>query len=112
MIVKRNEGENALFANKNYAPDDRIRKLEGPIVDQPTRTSIEIRKNVHVEDIFGIYMNHSFIPNCKIFNGEIVALKNIDDGDELTFNYNVSETKMSSPFIDSKTGEKVEGRDS
>ena len=36
-------------------------------------------------------MNHSFEPSCKIDNGYITAIRDIDIGDEITFNYNSSE---------------------
>ena len=46
----------------------------------------------------GIYMNHSFNPTTKIIGRNVVALCDIDIGDELNFNYNMSETNMSTPF--------------
>jgi SET domain-containing protein len=53
-------------------------------------------------------MNHSFEPNCLILGQEIIALNDIDTGEELTFNYNETETKIAYPFIDIDTGIKVE----
>ena len=54
-------------------------------------------------------MNHSFEPNCIIKDNCIVALKSINEGDELTFNYNDNETKIVCPFFDSKTNIYVTG---
>jgi hypothetical protein len=99
-----------LFSTEHYSTGDLIRKLEGPIVDKPTRTSIEIGNGRHIEDIYGIYMNHSFHPSCKIHHGYIVAIKKITKGEELTFNYTDSETQMACPFTDRDSGKKVEGK--
>ena len=74
------------------------------------KANIEIDKNQHIEDKYGIYMNHSFYPNCKIHSGHIVCIKNINIGDELTFNYNDNETNMACPFIDTITKQKVSGK--
>ena len=43
-------------------------------------------------------MNHSFNPNTKINGKNVIALKDINIGDELHFNYNDNETNMSCPF--------------
>ena len=99
-----------LFSTENYNSGDLIRRLEGPIVNKPTRTSIEISEGSHIEDKYGIYMNHSFNPSCKIHHGYIVAIKDIKDGDELTFNYNENETEMACPFTDRDSGKKVQGK--
>jgi hypothetical protein len=100
-----------LIANENISKDTVIYKLTGKILDKPTRTSIEIGENLHIEDEYGKYINHSFDPNTKIITGGyIVAIKNIEANDEITFNYNENETKMSCPFIDNVTNQKVYGK--
>lgn len=43
-------------------------------------------------------MNHSFNPSTRIEGTHVVAIGDINIGDELNFNYNVSETKMATPF--------------
>ena len=108
-IINKNNFK-SLISKKNYNINKIIHKLSGNILSKPTRTSIEIEKNKHIEDDYGKYMNHSFIPNCKINNGNIVAIKKINKGDELTFNYNENETKMCCPFIDHNTKQKVNGK--
>jgi hypothetical protein len=112
IVIKKDKVTDGcgLFATQQYNSGDLIRKLEGPIVDKPTRTSIEISEETHIEDKYGIYMNHSFHPSCKIHNGGIVAIKEIKKDDELTFNYNDSETQMACPFTDRNSGESVNGK--
>ena len=101
MEVKFNPalGEMALYATKCYAKDEVIFVLTGITFDHPTRESIHIGNNVHIYDEYGIFMNHSFNPTTKINKYEVVALVDIREGDELTFNYNETEVNMASPFI-------------
>jgi hypothetical protein len=90
-----------LFATKKYLKNEIIFKLEGKIYDYPTRETIYIGNSKHIYDEFGIYINHSFDPNVWISheNHSVVALSDIDIGDELTFNYNDNEINMANPFV-------------
>jgi hypothetical protein len=68
-------------------------------LSNPTRTSIEIYSNLHVEDYFGRYINHDCNPTCEIQGYKVVAIKNMSVGDEVTFNYMKNETAIASPFV-------------
>lgn len=109
MQVVTNGDYSKLIATKKYQSDDIIRVLTGIILDKPTRTSIQTATDIHVEDVYGQFMNHSFKPSTRIFNGCIVAITEIKPGDEITFNYNESESQMSCPFVDNATGIHVTG---
>tara|TARA_B100001094_G_scaffold300929_1_gene326787 strand:+ start:364 stop:705 length:342 start_codon:yes stop_codon:yes gene_type:complete len=100
----------SLYSTQSYQHNQIIYKLSGPIVTNPTRTSIEIGPNQHIENKYGQCMNHSFHPTCKIENGCIVACQDIDTNTELTFNYNETETNMSHPFVDNETNKMVSGK--
>ena len=84
--------------------------LEGEVFNTSSRESIHIGNNKHIIDKWGIYMNHSFQPNTKIVGKDVVAVKDIEYGDELSFNYNDSELPMHSPFT--VDGVEVKGRES
>jgi len=101
MEIKFNQtlGEMALYATKNYSKDEVIHVLTGKIFDHPTRETIHVGDNVHIYDEYGIFMNHSFNPTTKINKYNVVALTDINSGDELTFNYNETEINMASPFV-------------
>ena len=109
-IIEKNDKTKGLFSSEKYVINDKIYKLQGVTYDKPSRTTIEIGKDVHIDDEYGIFMNHSFTPSCMIKDGYIVALCNINENDELTFNYNSSETSMACPFVDSETNEQVYGQ--
>lgn len=100
MEIKINEaiGEKGLYATKFYSKSSVVFILEGELINKPTRESIRIGENLHIIDKFGIYMNHSFEPTCKIESNNVIALKNIEPGEEINFNYNDNEVDMACPF--------------
>lgn len=110
MKILEKNGNKGLFSSENYNINDKIYKLKGVIYKEPSRTTIEIGKNKHIDDEYGIFMNHSFSPNCIIKDGYIVALIDININDELTFNYNDNETSMACPFMDNDTNQYVYGK--
>ena len=87
-----------LYATKKHNTGDIIHKLQGKLVLEPTRESIHIGYGLHIIDEFGQFINHSFEPNVKIEINNIVAIKDIEQFEEITYNYNESEIKMASPF--------------
>lgn len=87
-----------VFSKKKMSKNECIWTLEGLVQNAPTRTTIHIGNNEHVDDPFGIYFNHSFEPNCKIQNRNVIALRDIESDEHLTFDYTVSERIISTPF--------------
>lgn len=109
-IVKKDTNFYSLVASKQYCSGDLIFTLSGVLLSSPTRTSIEIACDMHIEDKHGMYMNHSFEPTTRIDAFRVIAAKSINIGDELTFDYTTTETKLAYPFVDNKTLKKVEGK--
>jgi hypothetical protein len=89
-----------IYATKTYKTVDVVHVMTGKISNIPTHKSIHIGDNMHLEDDFGKYINHSFDPNVKVVNNKLIAIKDIDIYDEITFNYNDSELEMVYPFED------------
>lgn len=89
-----------VFTISKYKKGDVVLKLTGEIVNSPTRESIEIGENKHIIDPIGSFVNHSFEPNTYVNKEEssLIAKKDILPEEELTFNYNISETCMKCPF--------------
>jgi hypothetical protein len=112
MKIKEKNDSNTkgLFSDKKYQVNENIHKLKGIIYQIPSRTTIEIDTDKHIDDEYGIYMNHSFSPNCVIKDGSIIAVCDINENEELTFNYNENETKIACPFLDHTTNQKVSGK--
>ena len=83
--------------------------LSGLIRSRPTRTSIQISPYQHIEDEQGQYINHNCHPSTKVVGNKLVAVRKINNGDSITFNYNHSEYDMSCPFICNCCGNKISG---
>jgi|MDTB01.2.fsa_nt_gb hypothetical protein len=109
MEIVRDGDFASVIATQDYEEGQLVNILKGDILSEPTRQSIEIAENQHITDDFAKYMNHSFNPNCSIQGYHIVALKKIIEGDELTFDYNTTESKLACPFIDRETNRLVAG---
>lgn len=81
---------------------------------EPTRTSIQVGSEQHIEDTLGRYINHNCNPNTKITrdnrNIKLVAIKNILKTQEITFDYNSTEWKLTYPFRCNCHGTLIIGR--
>ncbi len=95
-IKKSNNGK-GLFAEKLLKRDSIIFHFDGKI-DDDTHTnskSLQIDDNKFLESTvkFDDFLNHSCNPNCYIDwqNLNLVALRDIQIGEEISFNYNTSE---------------------
>ena len=106
-IVDIVNGHKGVIATTNFSSEQLIYTLKGTPQKDRTRESIQIAKNEHVEDNFGIFFNHdSSAPSCKILGREVIALRDIEVGEEITFNYLENEDQIESPF-ETSSGEIV-----
>jgi hypothetical protein len=111
VFVKAQEGMHGVFLSRACIKGTVVRKFsDNEVVDEPTRTSIQVAEGIHVEDIIGRYVNHACRPSCEVRDANIVALKNLSEGEEITFNYNENEDIMASPFKCRCCGEWVVGK--
>ena len=104
-----------LFAGEAIERWNIILTLRGKELSKPTRTSIQVQDK-HIEDPRGGYINHHCEPNAYIeilpdFVGAdpgsqnattlvaiVVAKKDIGKGEEITFDYETTETELREPF--------------
>lgn len=98
QILPNHQDERGLFATRNYARSEVIRTFQGVELDHPAKESIYVGGGVHIVDAWGQFINHSFHPTCAVRGRSLIALTNISEGEELTFNYNESELPMACPF--------------
>ncbi len=87
-----------LFVKAFFPCGSTVFKLEGEVTEFPTKYTIRIGPSLHIIDASGIFMNHSFAPSTAIVGDEVLALRDLCPGDELTFDYNASEVDMCCPF--------------
>ena len=116
-----------LYTKKEYRKEEIVLYLEGNYFPEPTRTSIQVG-NKHIESWEGGHINHHCDPNTEIkihknfigtcssslWSGELAALvvakRNIQIGEEITFDYQLTETEMAEPFKCNCHGRWIRGK--
>ena len=105
----------SLYTKKEYRKEGIVLYVEGNYLPYPTRTSIQIGDK-HIESWEGGHINHHCDSNTEIkihddFIGKnshaqmepslvamVVAKRDIDIGEEITFDYETTEFELSTPF--------------
>lgn len=95
--------QNALFALRAYRPGEVIANFSaGTISAEPTYLTVQVgtRKHITLQPEFLQYINHSCDPNVFFDTSsmELVALKAVEEGEEMTFFYPSTEWKMTQTF--------------
>ena len=106
-ISENGHGERATYARFAFSSGELVYRVRGEAGDQRTRESIQVAPGQHVEDAYAVCLNHSFTPNLRLDGRLFLALHDIREGDELTFNYLETESEISAPFICHETGRPV-----
>ncbi len=111
IAVAEGTGHFEVIALRSFTPGEILFRIEGKRAAHPTRFTVQIDEGVHIDLDDGIdidkiryryywrFMNHSCVPNTYIRNLEVVALKLISSGEQITFNYNTTEFDMAAPFV-------------
>ena len=104
------DGHYRLVATKDFEISDHILLLEGDVVENPSRFSVQIGPGQHVEVPAEVqveqpldryrwrFLNHSCEPNAKFDNRNLVASRKIIASEQITFDYNTTEYDLASPF--------------
>lgn len=119
--VRDDDGHRSLRAKMTFMTGDVILEVRGDVVHVPSRYSIQVDTDVHVEpaivpegldgydDYLWPFLNHGFEPNSMMEGKKLIAIHAIAEGDEITFNYNGNEWDMATPFTCMITGRQVTG---
>ena len=102
ILEKSNDGL-SLVAARSILQGEVVLHMAGQPVVNPSRYSVQIDENVHLEgppESLGNYINHSCNPSCYIDWASLnfVALRPIDVGESITFHYCTSEWDMKEKF--------------
>jgi len=128
-IKKIEEGHLGLFATKDIREGAIIVYLsnDSTYLPYPTRTSIQV-ENQHLEHYEGGCTNHNCNPSAKVvihpdFQGAnpvspwemglavlLVAKKDIEVGEEITFDYETTEEELAEPFKCNCHGRWIRGK--
>ena len=99
----RPDGQKCLCANADISENEVLITYDGPIIDHPTRYSIQIDDHKHIEGTpeSNAYLNHSCAPNAYVDWGGVYlrALRNIAVGEEITCNYLTTDWVLHERFV-------------
>lgn len=104
-VVKNNStGQKSLLATVSFQPGDIIAPFHAGVVqDYPTYLTVQTGINRHITLMpeFLQYINHSCDPNVFFDTTamQLVCLKPLQPGDEMTFFYPSTEWDMAQPFV-------------
>ena len=95
--------QNALFALQSFQPGEVIAEFSaGTIAAEPTylTVQVDVGKHITLQPEFLQYINHSCAPNVffDTTTMQLVALKEIQQEEEMTFFYPSTEWEMIQPF--------------
>lgn len=89
------------FASRAFRRGETIARISGPIDDKPDFESLQVREGqfLHMERP-AVLMNHWCSPNAYIDWDalEFKALRDVAQGEQVTWNYNTSEWELQRPF--------------
>lgn len=100
----------SVVASRSIESGSVILEIRGEVVDRASKYSLQVDDATHIEypwvDQMDAsetrhqwrYLNHSCDPNAVLIGLQLVAIKPIAQGEEITFDYNTTEYEMSTPF--------------
>lgn len=104
-VVRQNTVDNqkAFFARRTYQPGDVVTGFSaGKVLSHPTylTVQVDVDKHIMLQPEHLQYINHSCDPNVffDTYKMQVIALKPIAEGDEMTFFYPSTEWDMIQPF--------------
>ena len=110
VYIRRDANYRSIISEVDYIEGSIVHSLSPAwIRKNNTRTSISVGEGRHVEDRIGMYINHSCNPSCKIDGLNVVAIKSIKVGEEITFDYS-SEGELASPFYCNCCDKYIDGK--
>jgi len=112
FVVKTGINGLGVFVTHAFKSGDVIFEMTGKLLKSPTRTSVQIGNDVHIEDEIAGFINHNCSPNAKIDKDihSFVAIRDIAEDEEIVFDYNENEDSLASPFVCGCCNRKITGK--
>ncbi len=97
-----------LVAKRAFPAGALVLELEGVLTATPDRYSVQVGAGQHIEPPQGSddadprylwrFLNHSCRPNAEFVGRQLIAIRPIRTGEEITFDYETTEESMAEPF--------------
>ena len=102
IVSTGKDSQKGLFTAADVARGEILLTYDGPLLRHPTRLSIQIDDNTHVEgtDDSNAFLNHSCEPNAYVDWEALClrAMRDIASGEEITCNYHTTDYELHSVF--------------
>lgn len=112
LVIRKGIEGRGVFATKKISKNTIIFKMHGDFVKAPTQTSVQIAEKLHIEDALAGLLNHSCNPTAKVDRQlqALISLRDIEEGEEITFDYRMNEEHLAVPFICRCCGKMINGK--
>jgi hypothetical protein len=100
-FIKNKSGQVSLITTSSVKKGTTLFDLNlGEKLNHRNLRTIELSPNLHIDNPWGRYTNHSCNPNSFVDKKKkkLKALRDIQPGEEINFNYLVNESKISNSF--------------
>ncbi len=102
VVSRRPDGQQGLFAAEQISKHEVLIVYEGEILSAPTRTSMQIDEDRHIEGTpeTNAFLNHACAPTAWVdFSGLCLrARRDIEPGEEITLDYNTADYELHEKF--------------
>lgn len=100
-----------LFSKVDIKSGEKVFDIVGEKISVPNRYSVQIDGQTHINVKAPVkYVNHSCDPNLNLVGDHFEAKKDIKAGDEIVFDYLLSEDVLAEPFKCFACGEVLRGK--
>ena len=108
--VSQRGTHHSVLAAELIGKGEAILAIVGHVEERPTRHSVQVGRSAHVSGPAELppemavaeygwrFLNHSCEPNAFLRGLTLIALDDIREGAEITFDYNTTEWEMAHPF--------------
>lgn len=112
FVIKKGSAGRGVFTNQKVNKGTILFKMHGLVVNKPTQTSVQIGEDMHIEDALAGYVNHNCKPSARVDRAtqSFVSTRDIEKGEEITFDYTQNEDQMASPFKCACCGKLIKGK--
>jgi len=101
-----------VFATTDIPENTVLFTMHGKILNQPTRTSVQVGHDQHIEDKIGGRVNHACHPTARVNQADrtMISVRPIIKGEEITFDYRENEDKLANPFVCKCCNKEIRGK--